>query len=121
MKICISKDYSETLGARYISDGDYSGEDFRKSLLAPSFEKAIKDKEKLIIDLDGGYGNPVSFLEEAFGGLAREYGSDEVLGMLEFISYDEPSLVEEIMEYIKKPYENTVYKQAQLRSGGASK
>ena len=120
MKICISKDYSETLGARYISDGDYSGEDFREKYLIPHFEKAVENQEKLIIDLDGGYGNPVSFLEEAFGGLARKYGSDKVLGVLEFISYDEPSLVEEIMEYIKKPYENTVYKQAQLRGGGAN-
>lgn len=118
MKICVSKDYSETLGARNISDGDYSGEDFRENFLIPRFETALEHKEKLIIDLDGGYGNPVSFLEEAFGGLSRKYGADKVLGVLEFISNDEPSLVEEIMEYIKNPFENTVYKQAQMRTKG---
>lgn len=110
--ICISKEYSETLGARYIDEGEFSGEDFRLNFLIPKFEEALAQGEQITIDLDGGYGNPVSFLEEAFGGLAREYGTGKVLKVLSFICNDEPAQVSEIIEYIKHPYDNPVYKNA---------
>lgn len=110
MKICISKDFSETPGARKRSDGEFSGEEFREDLLIPKFEEARRDQKKLVIDLDGGYGNPVSFTEEAFGGLARKFGTQAVAEVLEFISDDEKSLVNEIWDYINHPYDNTVYK-----------
>lgn len=101
MIIKISKDFSETPGARNISDGPYSGEEFREKVLKVKYKEALCNGEKLTIDLDGGYGYPTSFLEEAFGGLAREYGGQKVLSVLDFISEDEPALVEEIMSYIK--------------------
>lgn len=100
--INISKDFSETPGARYIKEGDYSGEEFRNTLLEPKFKDALQKNEKLTINLDGGYGYPTSFLEEAFGGLSRIYSPEKVLSVLEFISYDEPSLINEIKEYIRK-------------------
>lgn len=100
MVINICKEFSETPGARYKHEGKFSGEQFREDLLQPKFEEAIKKKENLIIELDGGYGYPTSFLEEAFGGLAREYGSKRVTEILKFVSNDEPSLVEEIKNYI---------------------
>lgn len=100
MTIKISTRFSETPGARYRTDGDFSGEEFRESILIPEFEKAIEKKEKLIIDLDGGYGYPTSFLEESFGGLARIYGADKVNRCLEFVTDDEPSLEKEIRSYI---------------------
>lgn len=109
IKICICQDYSEILGARYRTDGKYSGEDFRETILEPKFQQALQTGEKLTIDLDGGYGNPVSFLEEAFGGLARKYSSDEVLKLLEFISKDEPSQIDRILDFIKHPSDNPVY------------
>ena len=56
---------------------------------------------QLVIILDGGFGYAPSFLEEAFGGLAREFGVKEVLDTLEFISDDEPSLISEIKGYIQ--------------------
>lgn len=101
MTIRICSDFSDTPGARHKSEGDFSGEEFRESLLIPRFLSAIDNNEKLEIDLDGGYGYPTSFLEEAFGGLARIYGSKKVLNTLSFISQDEPSLVGEIEEYIR--------------------
>lgn len=115
-KIRICDDYSDTLGARHICDGDFSGEDFRENFLIPRFLEAKEKKEKLIIDLDGGYGNPVSFIEEAFGGLARIYGTDAVLHVLEFVSNDEPELVDEIMSYIRNPKTNPVYLNAESRN-----
>lgn len=116
--ICISRDYSETLGARYISDGAFSGEDFRENFLIPIFEEALKAGNYIIVDFDGGYGNPVSFVEEAFGGLARKYGTEKVLSVLkirDFISLDEPTLISEVENYITHPYDNAVYVEAQKR------
>ena len=100
MIIKISTEFSETPGARYKSEGPYSGEEFRETVLEPKFNEAKEKREKLFVDLDGGYGYPTSFLEEAFGGLARVYDSADVLKILEFISKDEPSLIDEIREYI---------------------
>ena len=114
-KICISKEYSETLGARYIEEGKFSGEDFRENFLLPRFQEALSNGETIQINLDGGYGNPVSFVEEAFGGLARKYGTEKVLKVLSFESNDEPSLINEIMGYIKNPYENQVYLNAKKK------
>lgn len=100
MIIRIATDFSETPGARYRVEGDFSGEEFRESILEPKFLEAKNNGELLTIDLDGGYGYPTSFLEEAFGGLARKYGSASVSATLTFVSRDEPSLIDEIQEYI---------------------
>lgn len=100
MTINICKEFSETPGARYKTEGKYSGEEFRELLLEPRFCDALKKNEKLIIELDGGYGYPTSFLEEAFGGLARIFDPNKVNKTLVFKSDDEPSLEEEIRGYI---------------------
>lgn len=101
MKISICSDFSETPGARYRSEGPYSGEEFRESLLIPRFLELKDTDEELTIDLDGGYGYPTSFLEEAFGGLARKFPAKIVLKKLNFISNDEPCLIYEIKSYIE--------------------
>ena len=100
--INISKDFTDTPGARYKSEGEYSGELFRETILIPKYVEAIASKRQLKIELDGGYGYATSFLEESFGGLAREYDIQEVLRTLVFESNDEPGLINEITEYIKK-------------------
>ena len=51
-EICISKDYSETLGARYIREGEHSGEDFRENFLIPRFEEALRNNDTIQINLD---------------------------------------------------------------------
>lgn len=99
--INICNDFSETPGARYRTEGPFSGEEFRETLLIPTYIKAKDNSDKILIELDGGYGYPTSFLEEAFGGLARIYDANEILNILSFISNDEPSLIEEIVSYIK--------------------
>ena len=100
MIINICKDFSDTPGARYISEGKYSGEEFRESILIPAYEKVVNSNEKIIIEMDGGYGYPTSFLEEAFGGLARKFSPESVTKKLDFISEDEPALVDEVKGYI---------------------
>lgn len=78
--------------------GQFSGEEFREDYL----EKYFKDEssKKIQIILDGTAGYSTSFLDEAFGGLARNYGVQKCLDRLEFISIEEPYLIDEIKKYM---------------------
>lgn len=100
MIINIAQDYTKTPGGRFITEGNFSGEDFRKRILEPKFLEAQRNGEKLTVILDGGYGYATSFLEEAFGGLARDLHDKSILN-IELISEEEPSLVEKILSYIR--------------------
>ena len=71
MKINIAVDFSRIPGARYPEEGDFSGQEFRQTILLPKLQEAIKKKEMLTINLDGTAGLGTSFLEESFGGLIR--------------------------------------------------
>ena len=88
-------------GPRYIGQGKGSGEYFRNEFLLPAFEEAQEKSETLIIDMDGAkYGYPTSFLEEAFGGLARIKGINAVRETIKVVCSDEPLLIDEIEHYI---------------------
>lgn len=101
VRIHIAKDFSDTPGGRYRTDGEASGEEFRETQLKPRFLQAQKDGTALEIDLDGAEGYATSFLEEAFGGLAREFGAQQVMKTLKLSCKDEPMLVKEIHSYIE--------------------
>ena len=67
------------------------------------FNQALKEQGvKLAVDLDGTLGYGTSFLEEAFGGLARLHDSKSVLDRIEIISQEEPYLKDDVIEYIQK-------------------
>lgn len=66
----IAKDFSRNPAGRYTTDGPYSGEAFRDSILLP----ALKKEDVIEVILDGALGFGSSFLEEAFGGLVRKCG-----------------------------------------------
>jgi hypothetical protein len=97
----IATEYNKSTGGRFRKDGEYSGEDFRETLLRPKYEEARKNKSILVVDLDGSYGYASCFLEEAFGGLARELKDNELDGLVT-ISNDQPDLVRQIMKYIRE-------------------
>ena len=44
LKINIAKDFSPIPGARYPIEGDFSGQEFRQTILAPKLKDAIKNK-----------------------------------------------------------------------------
>ena len=95
-------EFTRLPGPRYRNKGPGSGEEFREEHLRPVFERARTTGDRIVVQLDGvKYGYPTSFLEEAFGGLARECGIDEVQEVLVFESAVEPLLDYEIREYIK--------------------
>lgn len=97
----IATDFSDTPGPRSREEGDFSGDEFREKLLEPRYLEARRSNAKLIIDLDGTVGYATSFLEAAFGGLARAYPISDVLATIELRCTDEPSLVQEVQQYIR--------------------
>lgn len=99
--INIAADYSKVPGGRYIEDGPFSGQDFRSKVLLPKFQEAKRQNEALQVNLDGGYGYGSSFLDEAFGGLARELRDPEIR-KIQIISEEEPGLIPQIQKYIEQ-------------------
>lgn len=97
--INIATDYTKTPGGRFISEGEYSGQDFREKVLRPKFLQALENNDQLTVILDGGYGYATSFLEEAFGGLAREMRNSKIKDII-IISEEEPQLISKIQQYI---------------------
>jgi len=102
IEINISQNFSETPGARYKTDGDFSGQDFFENILEPKFLEIQETNFKLVVNLDNTDGYATSFLDEAFGGLARKYGEKLVLKKIEFISIEEPYLIDEIKSYMNE-------------------
>lgn len=97
----IARQYTDAPGGRFIDDGPYSGEDFRENVLKPMINE-LSGKQKIHLIFDGAYGYATSFLEEAFGGLSREYGSEKTLGFFFLESNDEPEIIDRIVQYIKE-------------------
>lgn len=95
-------DFSITPGSRHIDEGEYSGQEFRETILEPIFKEAVDLGMKVIIDLDGTIGYGTSWLEEVFGGITRKYSKMLVNKHIEVISNEEPYLKEDINEHIKK-------------------
>jgi hypothetical protein len=100
--LIVASDFSRTPGSRYVREGEFSGELFRTSLLAPRVRQAIAAGTTLQIDLDGTAGYGTSFLEEAFGGLVRNDGvpESELRSTLRFVTNEEPYLEDDIWDYI---------------------
>jgi len=99
MTISVSKQFTDTPGGRKRQDGMFSGEEFRESFLEAEF--APGKQEIIEVDLDGCEGFATAFLEEVFGGLARQFGSEAVGKRIKIISTDEPLLVDEVERYIR--------------------
>lgn len=102
IELNVAKDYSKTPGPRYISEGDFSGEEFRDTLLSNMVGLAISDHKKLVINLDGTAGYATSFLEESFGGLIRvkNFNYDDIIRVLEIISEEDETLIQDIQKYL---------------------
>lgn len=99
--IRVSSDFSVTPGHRYRRQGEWSGEQFREAVLKPAFERAMRADARLRIELAGTQGYATSFLEEAFGGLASQFGADTVERHLELVFEDNALVVDEILGYIR--------------------
>jgi hypothetical protein len=101
--LSVARDFSRTPGSRYMSEGEHSGELFRREKLLPLVKRAMNEGVALKLDLDGTAGYGTSFLEEAFGGLVREDGiaAADLLTALKIKSEEEDYLTDDIVAYIK--------------------
>ena len=104
IRLSVANEFSRTPGSRYESEGDFSGEVFRRDVLLPKVEQAIQGNSLLVVNLDGTAGYGTSFLEEAFGGLVREnnISPTTLRAILQFISTEEDYLIEDIFAYIEQ-------------------
>lgn len=94
-------DFTKFPGPRYKKYGANSGEEFRDSVLLP----ALQSDHELVVILDGVRGFGSSFLEEAFGGLISRCNlsrSDVDFLMSNIVSKDDPTLAEEIRDYMQE-------------------
>jgi len=102
--INIAKDFSDTPGFRHKNQGAFSGEEFRERFLDPHFADP-NDQKKIIVILDGTAGYATSFLEEAFGGLVREFGRDRVKNRIDLISEEDNVILRDVKKYIEEAKE----------------
>lgn len=115
MIIKVSEEFTDAPGGRYRDDIlEFSGEQFREEILYPKYLICLKNKEKLLVDLDGGYGYFQCFLEEAFGGLIRTLKANNLnpkkaLKIIKIKSDDQISLIEYIYGYMKKEIKKSKY------------
>ena len=99
--VSVAREFSITPGPRTAREGLHSGEEFLERLLLPRFDQAIAAGTTLVVELDGTAGYATSFLEAAFGGLARARGGAAVTKTLRLVASDEPYLLDEILGYIE--------------------
>ena len=89
-------------GPRYKRQGRGSGQEFRDKYLAPAFEQAVRNDERVLIVLTGTeFGCPIGFLEEVFGGLVPRYGLAKVQAHTT-IESDETVPVDEVETLMKE-------------------
>lgn len=98
--INIATDYTKKPGGRHIDEGPFSGEDFRINILRPKYLEAKEKNEVITVVLDGGFGYATSFLEEAFGGLVREFSDPDIL-KIRIVSDEEPTWKSKVDGYIR--------------------
>lgn len=104
----IAKDYSRCPGARYESEGDFSGEKFREDYLYPKLKEAIETGVKLEVILDGSAGYSTSFIEESFGGLIRnnQMTLDEIRDNMIIVSEEDPTYIDDINLYLENAWQH---------------
>ncbi len=99
----IASEYTDTPGARDRDDGDFSGQEFLDTILEQRFLKAKDEGYILLIDLDGLWGCPSSFISGSFGELSMKYGSSDVIRHLTFKSDKNISRIEKVKSEIENP------------------
>lgn len=101
--LVIASEFKDNPGARDREDGPHSGQEFLEDFLLPRFNKAKLQGYILLIDLDGVWGYPSSFVSGSFGRLAMEIGDEILLKHLKFKSDKNPIRIEKIINEIKNP------------------
>jgi hypothetical protein len=93
-RINFANDFTDTPGGRLKIHGPFSGEEFREDHL----KKALAEYDEVILDLNGAFGFPASFIDEAFGILVKDLGLEHVRSKLKIILDDDSVARREIDE-----------------------
>lgn len=96
--IDVGRDFSTTPGGRYRNEGAWSGQEFRETFLEPR----LKERQDVIVDLDGPVGFTTSFLEEVFGGIVRLFGPDVVKAHVRIRSAKRPTRAQKAQMYLER-------------------
>lgn len=102
--ISVAKDFTVTPGARYRTDGKYSGQEFYEEILKPALSAVWGDNNsKIVLDLDGTFKYASSFISEIFIRVVKDFNDKEkIIDKIHFISNDEPILIDSILEIINE-------------------
>lgn len=96
----IAKDFTTAPGARIVTDGPFSGQEFYEKKLKDAFIKSQSEEVKLKVILDGVEGYMSSFLNEAFSLLGTEFGADNVWNNIIIVSDEVPKYIKKVKEYV---------------------
>lgn len=102
--IKISESFGLYPGARYRSDGPFSGQQFYEDILKPNLlEVWNKSDAKLLIDFDGTFGYASSFISEVFIRVVKDFhDKKKIIKKIKFKSEDDPLLIDSILQTIDK-------------------
>ena len=92
--INFATEFTDCPGGRARINGDYSGEEFRVDVLTPALEQA----DRVVLNLNGVFSFPASFVDEAFGILVAELGLAAVQRKLMIQCDDNPIAKKAILE-----------------------
>jgi hypothetical protein len=95
--INFAKEFTRYPGGRLRIHGPHSGEEFREDILIP----ALREVDKVILDLNGAVGLPSSFLDEVFGGIVDVFGWETVKSRLIVLIDQDPIALEEIEQVMQ--------------------
>jgi hypothetical protein len=95
--IRFAAEFTRCPGGRLRIHGDFSGQEFREDVLLP----ALRESERVLLDLNGAVGFPSSFLDEVFGVLVETVGMDFVKRRLVIQLDDDPLALGEIDEVMQ--------------------
>ena len=100
--IKIADDFSAVPGARYRTDGKFSGQEFYEEILLIKIKEALESNSKVLLDLDGTWGLASSFISEVFTRLKKDFpDTEKILETLEFKSDEEPLFIDKIKNTIR--------------------
>jgi hypothetical protein len=88
------REFTDCPGGRLRIHGDFSGEEFRDTILKP----ALEEHDRVILHLNGAVGFPSSFIDEVFGIVSKDIGYDVVKKKLTIHLTDDPLALQEIGE-----------------------
>jgi hypothetical protein len=90
-------DFSEFPGGRFVENGPFSGEEYRKTVLLPALESC----EIVEIDFAGVFVAAPSFLDEAFGEIVKRLGPAEFRRRIQVRSDEDPDIFKQIERIVK--------------------